>query len=75
MADEKETRLTPSVGVNPTYGEPDENGFVGVAPEYANFANDTDEPLDADDKEEPVKKEKATPTQETPKSQAASTDK
>lgn len=30
--------------VNPEYGEPDENGFVGVSPEYSNAANETDEP-------------------------------
>lgn len=39
-------------GENPTYGEPDDLGFVGVSPEYANFANETDNPRPTP--EEPV---------------------
>lgn len=38
-------------GVAPTYGEADENGFVGVAPEYANYANETEKPLEGDGSE------------------------
>lgn len=38
-------------GENPNYGEPDEQGFVGVAPEYANYANETEAPLEGDGSE------------------------
>lgn len=39
-------------GENPAYGVPNDDGFIGVSPEYANFANDTDEPLLSDDEQE-----------------------
>jgi hypothetical protein len=57
-----------STGKNPKYGVADRKGFVGVDPVYANFANDTDEPLEAtpevveeQPKTEPVKAAPAAP--------------
>lgn len=44
-------------GENPEYGAADENGFVGVSPEYANFANDTDAPLEGSEDEAPAEEE------------------
>lgn len=50
MADKKDTSFDPAVGagkpvgVNPEYGKPDEDGFVGVDSMYANAANEADLP-------------------------------
>lgn len=52
--------------VNPNYGEPDSNGFVGVDAVYANFANDTDEPLEGDDEDDKKSEpKKAAPAKQT----------
>lgn len=67
-AKKQELRLTPSNGENPSYGEPYKQGFVGVAPEYANFANETDRPYEAEEDatSEPVEEKKEPVKSDTP---------
>ena len=52
----------PTITKNPEYGKPDAQGFVGVSPEYANAANDTDLPYEAteDEGDEPTDEETET---------------
>lgn len=49
-ANSNEAKTIADQTVNPSY-EPDAKGFVGVAPEYANYANETDAPLEASELE------------------------